>query len=91
MTSTIDEDQKPLITSLFGWDMSSVVPAIFSDLKLGVEIDLVADDYGNPAITRLPHNASTTKRARYKVWSRQYITVRIHLQQEMNHAKFDSI
>ncbi|KAI7977527.1 hypothetical protein EIK77_000477, partial [Talaromyces pinophilus] len=74
MTSTIDEDQKPLITSLFGWDMSSIVPAIFSDLKLGVEIDLVADDYGNPAITRLPHNASATKRARYKVWCRQYIT-----------------
>lgn len=75
MTSTIDENGKPLITSLFGWDMSSVVPAIFSDLKLGVDIDLVADEYGNPAITRLPHNASVAKRAPYKVWSRQYITV----------------
>lgn len=76
MTSAIDENEKPLITSLFGWDMSSVIPAIFSDLKFGIEIDLLADEYGNPAITRLPHNTSASRRARYMVWSRQYITVR---------------
>lgn len=75
MTSTIDEDEKPLITSIFGWDTSTVVPAIFSDLKLSVEIDLVADHYGNPAVTRLPPDASAAKLAQYKVWSRQYITV----------------
>jgi hypothetical protein len=79
ITSTIDEDEKPLITSMFDWDMSAVVPAIFSDLKLGVEIDLVADEYGNPAVSRLPYNAPAAKRVQYKVWSHQYITVCIPL------------
>lgn len=76
MTSTFDDNGKPLITSVFGWDMSSVIPAIFSELKLSVEIDLTADEYGNPVITRLPHNATAAKRAQYLAWSRQYITVR---------------
>ncbi|EED22309.1 conserved hypothetical protein [Talaromyces stipitatus ATCC 10500] len=76
MTATTDEYEKPYITSVYEWDSSCIVPAIFSDPKFVTNISFVTDEYANPSIARSSKFKSKyikpARRAKFMAWSRQY-------------------
>lgn len=86
-------DGQPLITSLYDWENGSIVPALLSDPCMAVPIDLVTDDDGAPAITRVPDGATAEDHARYVTWSRQYFEVCLlsnrHRRTNLSHGAFN--
>lgn len=75
MTATVDELGCTTITSTFNWKNGYVMPAILSDPRMGVSVDLVLDEDGEPAATRVALLASDNKKAMYSVWSAHYFKV----------------
>lgn len=75
MTATVDELGCPTITSTFNWKNGYVMPAILSDPRMGVSVDLVLDEAGEPAATRVALLASDNKKAMYCAWSTRYFQV----------------
>lgn len=72
---TMDSNGQPRVTSLYDWETGSIAPAILSDPSMAVNVDLVADENGAPAITRVPDEATPGGRAEYMTWAREYFKV----------------
>lgn len=69
------QQQQQLVTSLYDRETGCIVPAIPSDPLIAVSVDLVTDENAAPSITRVPDKASTSDRALYMTWARQYCEV----------------
>lgn len=76
MSITMDANGQPLVTSLYDWETGCIVPALLSDPLMAVSVDLVADENGEPAIIRVPGDATPDDRAEYMTYARQYLRVR---------------
>lgn len=67
---------KPRVTSLFDWETSCIWPALLSDpLVAAGPVDLIVDEHGQPAVTRIPEGATCTDLDTYAAWARHYIQV----------------
>ncbi|KAG6810278.1 hypothetical protein H0H92_012607 [Tricholoma furcatifolium] len=79
MSITEDKDRKPLITSLYDWELSYFAPAIFSDPQMSTwGIRLMADEHGNPTVFRgvnasADEEPSQERRTEYTPYSIQYL------------------
>ncbi|KAF7197590.1 hypothetical protein HII31_01093 [Pseudocercospora fuligena] len=66
-------DERPKITSLFDWETGSIVPAILSDTNMSVAgADLIIDESGRPALTRLSSKASEAERVQHVSCTEHY-------------------
>ncbi|KAH9952260.1 3-hydroxybutyryl-CoA dehydratase [Lactifluus volemus] len=72
MSITMDDNGVPLVTSLYDWETGSIVPAILSVPLMAVAVDLVTNENAYPSITRVPDYATSSDRAQYMTWARQY-------------------
>ena len=78
-TSIIKEvNSEPLVTSLYDWETACIVPALLSDpLVAAGPVDLITHEEGNPCVTRIPKDPTTTDPETYAIWARRYIKVRL--------------
>jgi hypothetical protein len=75
--STRVDSSGPIITSLFDWETSCIVPALLSDPEMAVTVDLVLDVNVAPSITRVGSKATADEREEYMSWSRHYFKVSV--------------
>ena len=69
-------DGRPCVTSLYDWETGCVAPAILSDPLVAVSpVDLIVDEKGRPAITRIPDGTTAKESAEYVDWAKQYTDV----------------
>ena len=80
MSISTDADGQPLITSVYDWEVASIVPAILSDPIMSVIVDLVTDEDAVPSITRVDDDTTPDEHAEYMTWTRQYFKARSWLQ-----------
>ena len=67
---------EPLVTSLYDWETSCIVPALLSDpLVAAGPVDLITDEDGGPCVTRLPEDPTPADYEIYASWARHYIEV----------------
>ncbi len=76
MSIIMDANGSPLVTSLYDWETGCIVPTILSDPLMAVAVDLVTDENANPAITRVPSDATPSDHVQYMEWTRHYFEVR---------------
>lgn len=69
-------DGDPFVTSVYDWETGCIVPAILSDPLMAVEVDLVADEDAEPAVTRIHEASSDAYRLQCMEWSKCYFDVR---------------
>ena len=74
--SIVTEATTNHITSLYDWETGCVVPAILSDPEMAVTVDLTANDFALPSVTRLPKKVTVDDLELYASWSRVYFKVR---------------
>lgn len=75
-TISVDADGKPVVTSLFDWETGCIVPALLSDPLVAVSpVDLIAGVDGEPAVTRIPGDATRSDLETYTRWSQHYLKV----------------
>ncbi|KAG6878964.1 hypothetical protein C0992_006258 [Termitomyces sp. T32_za158] len=73
MSITKDECGRPLVTSLYDWEMGCIVPAILSDPELLVTATLVADENAVPSFEIDDDDEdSPDKQTECMLWSEQY-------------------
>lgn len=58
MSITFDANGRPLVTSLYDWETSCILPAILSGPLMMVGFDLAEDENGNLSITRKVEDAT---------------------------------
>lgn len=76
ISTTKDMYGEPLITSLYDWETGSIVPAILSDpLVAAGPVDLITDENGRPAVTRLPECPTPHDLETHAAWAQHYIKV----------------
>jgi len=72
----MDANEQPLLTSLYDWETGCITPAILSDPSVAVSpVDLITDENGEPAITRVPEDSDADDCALYATWAGHYIEV----------------
>lgn len=71
----LDANGRPVITSVFDWETSRIVPAILSDPLMAVIVDLVPDSDAAPSITRVESDETQENIEIYMTWSKQYFQV----------------
>lgn len=76
-TSVSRDDQgKPLVTSLYDWEIACIVPAILAEsLVAAGPIDLITNEYAQPAITRVLGSATVADIEGFEAWSEYYFKV----------------
>ncbi|KAJ6446730.1 monooxygenase [Purpureocillium lavendulum] len=72
MTISLDDADKPLITSVFDWEEGVVVPALLSEPRMVVTVDLVLNASLEPCIRRWGDGDTPDKMAEYRTWSEEY-------------------
>ncbi|KAH6628786.1 3-hydroxybutyryl-CoA dehydratase [Chaetomium tenue] len=72
MLVAMDENNQPVVTSLFDWETGRIVPAILSDPLMAVTVDLVVDKDAAPSLSRLPRTVKADVSDEAATWSRQY-------------------
>ncbi|MCJ1343386.1 hypothetical protein MMC31_001579 [Peltigera leucophlebia] len=72
MSTTMDANGQPLLTSVYDWETACIVPAILSDPLMSVGVDLVTDPNAAPSLSLVPDYATPDRRAEYMTWARQY-------------------
>lgn len=75
MTVAVGGDGSPRITSVYDWEGGSVVPAILSEPKMVVTVDLVIDEEGEPSISRWGDGDNPEKMTQYCTWAAEYYKV----------------
>ena len=76
-TSITRDNNKPHITSLYDWETACIVPALLADPLVATgPVDLITNECGEPAITRIPGSPTATELEVCATWSRYYIKVR---------------
>lgn len=66
----------PKITSLFDWETACIWPALLSDPLVAISpVDLIVDDCGAPAVTRIPDEVTTDELRKYQKWAEHYLKV----------------
>lgn len=75
MTVAMNNDNMPQVTSVYDWEGGRVVPAILSEPKMVVTVDLVVDDSGLASISRWGDGDSPDKMAAYREWAYEYYKV----------------
>ncbi|KAM0800334.1 3-hydroxybutyryl-CoA dehydratase [Usnea florida] len=63
MSISTDADGQPLVTSLYDWETACIVPAILSDPRMSVIVDLVIDEDAVPSITRVDDGTTPDEHA----------------------------
>ncbi|KAL8380947.1 hypothetical protein RB595_005308 [Gaeumannomyces hyphopodioides] len=76
----------PRITSLFDWKAGHIVPAIFSDPLMAVNVNLGADEDAEPSITRVARGATPSERKEYMGWAEMYLEYLFDEAPEYKHA-----
>ena len=75
-TIRTDESGLPQVSSLFDWETGCIVPAVLLDpLVAAGPVNLIVDELGNPAVTRIPEYATGDDLQQYSIWARQYLEV----------------
>ena len=78
MSIAVSSDGNPRVTSLYDWETGCVVPAFLSDPLMAVSgVDLILDQYGEPAITRVSDEATLEEKKFYMGWAEEYVKVRL--------------
>jgi hypothetical protein len=75
MTVAMNQDNMPQVTSVYDWEGGRVVPAILSEPKMVVTVDLVVDESGLASISRWGDGDSPDKMAAYQEWTCEYYKV----------------
>lgn len=75
VTVAMDNKGKPSVTSVYDWEGGSIVPAILSEPKMVVTVDLVIDEKGEPSISRWGDGDTPSKMAEYRAWNAEYYNV----------------
>jgi hypothetical protein len=73
MSITMDKSSRPVVTSLYDWETGCIVPAILSDPLMAVSVDLVTDEDGEPAVTRLPGTITADRLEQIATWPKLYL------------------
>ncbi|KAK0614924.1 3-hydroxybutyryl-CoA dehydratase [Bombardia bombarda] len=77
--ATSGDHGKPLVTSLYDWETGCICPALLSDpLVAAGPVDLIVDENGLPAVTRIPEDATQADHETYAVWSGHYFQQLYH-------------
>ncbi|KAI9902384.1 hypothetical protein N3K66_001736 [Trichothecium roseum] len=72
MTVTADPAGLPRVTSVFDWEGGSIVPAILTEPKMVVTVDLTIGRCGRPSIGRWGDGDTPDKMDEYEHWSEVY-------------------
>lgn len=72
MTVTADPACLPRVTSVFDWEGGSIVPAILTEPKMFVTVDLTIGRCGRPSIGRWGDGDTPDKMDEYEHWSEVY-------------------
>jgi hypothetical protein len=75
MSITANSTDRPLITSLYDWEMGSIVPALLADPSMAVEADLVLDNDGMPSTRRLHEELPPSAQEQLLACSKTYFEV----------------
>ncbi|PHH64758.1 hypothetical protein CDD81_4020 [Ophiocordyceps australis] len=70
-----DQEQRPNVTSIFDWETGRIVPALLSEQKMIVTVDLILDQDGEPGISRWGDGDSEARMEEYMDWSQYYFGV----------------
>ncbi|KYK56479.1 hypothetical protein DCS_03479 [Drechmeria coniospora] len=60
------------ITSVYDWEAATIVPAVLSEPRMVVTVDLVLDADGNPSISRWGDGDRPGRLKEYKIWTKYY-------------------
>lgn len=72
---TLDANGRPLVTSVYDWEIGCVLPAILSDPLMKVGFDLVEDKKGNRLITGEVEDATPEDRAEHMRYASAYYKI----------------
>ena len=75
MSITFDDDQNPLVTSLYDWEAGNIVPAILSDPMMSLYVDLIEDNNFASSVSREDEFATPKEHAEHMRCARVYFKV----------------
>ncbi|PHH80748.1 hypothetical protein CDD82_1539 [Ophiocordyceps australis] len=70
-----DQNKTPHVTSIFDWETGKIVPALLSEQKMIVTVDLILDQDGEAGIARWGDGDSEARMDEYMDWSQYYFGV----------------
>ncbi|KAL7939754.1 3-hydroxybutyryl-CoA dehydratase [Trichoderma chlorosporum] len=72
MSIALDADGKHHVTSVFDWDMGSIVPAFLSDPMMCVGPDLGADGNAHPLVLGVDETTTPEQLEKWNFWAKAY-------------------